>query len=82
MEKLWMIRRGGGRGGEVAEIIFFHKQFFRDWSGTIYPKKSGKFFQVSVGMSLRCESLTATSKFDCISGALGGLRFQMLRRTP
>jgi hypothetical protein len=29
-------------GGEVAEINLFHKQFFRDWSGTI-QKSRGKF---------------------------------------
>jgi hypothetical protein len=30
-------------GGEVAEINLFHKEFFRDWSGTI-RKSRAHFF--------------------------------------
>jgi hypothetical protein len=34
---------GDGRGGEVAEINLFHKQFFRDWSGTIRKSRAITF---------------------------------------
>jgi hypothetical protein len=34
---------GGRRGGEVAEINLFHKQFFRDWSGTIRKSRANFF---------------------------------------
>jgi hypothetical protein len=34
---------GGGEWGEVAEINLFHKQFFRDWSGT-NRKSRANFF--------------------------------------
>jgi hypothetical protein len=30
-------------GGEVAEINLFHKQFFRDWSGTIRKSRANFF---------------------------------------
>ena len=42
MEKEFDIPRGGG-GGEVAEINLFHKQFFRDWSGTIRKSRANFF---------------------------------------
>jgi hypothetical protein len=31
------------RGGEVAEINLFHKQFFRDWSVTIWKSRAHFF---------------------------------------
>ena len=40
-EKKKFCRSGGG--WEVAEINFFHKQFFRDWSGTIRKSRANFF---------------------------------------
>ena len=33
----------GDGGGEVAEINLFHKQCFRDWSGTIRKSRANFF---------------------------------------
>jgi hypothetical protein len=41
---------GGGAGREVADINLFHKQFFRDWSGTI-RKSQAHFFPPPLNFS-------------------------------
>ena len=41
--RIWTGGRPIWTGGEVAEIKLFHKQFFRDWSGTIRKSRENFF---------------------------------------